>query len=623
MRTATTPQSFALLDNSQSLADSSACRLYTDLSHLRACHLPEQLEQLCRDLNRDQAQGLHAVVVADYEWASHLQRGQPSRHATTPKPALRFLLFRQMTLLSSEQAASWLQACDSNDSEPGIAGICDLKASVSPQAFHQAIERIHQSLTAGDAYQVNYTYRLFFSAFGNPIALYRRLRQRQAVAYGALIALPDQRWILSCSPELFIRHQSGQLQAQPMKGTAARGSDPSADSDAQQTLASCPKNQAENLMIVDLLRNDMGMLAQTGSVTVPSLFTVEPYQTVWQMTSSIEARLSPDTGFAKLLRALFPCGSITGAPKQATVELIEQLETSPRGLYTGAIGWLDAPTGPNRQCGDFCLSVAIRTLTLEAADAHAWRAGQLGVGAGIVLDSEPHAELAECQLKAQFLTGAEPGFTLFETCYATREHGIRHWQQHLHRLSASAHRFGFAFDQAQLIMQTHSLCQQLPAQTPHRLRIRLHKSGEIQLEHGRLAALPAGPVQLLLAEEYGFAPTDARNPFLQYKSSIRQEYDQAWQMAAQHGAFDMLFFNQAGQLTEGGRCNVLVKLDQQWCTPPLAAGILPGIMRSILLKDTKLAVIERPIQRHALLQASELLVCNALRGAIPATLKPS
>jgi para-aminobenzoate synthetase/4-amino-4-deoxychorismate lyase len=292
--------------------------------------------------------------------------------------------------------------------------VTQLRASVEWPDFRHAIEAIHEYIRDGETYQINYTYRLDGQAWGSPVALYRRLRARQPVPYGALIALPPGapgdagvRHVLSCSPELFLKHEAGTLTAKPMKGTAARMRTAEGDSEMARWLANDTKNRAENLMIVDLLRNDLGRIARIGSVKVPELFSIESHPTVFQMTSTVQAQLQGDLSFADLLRATFPCGSITGAPKHHTMELIARLESTPRGLYTGAVGWIDAPRG-GASCGDFCLSVAIRTLTLGER-RNGLAPARLGIGAGIVLDSEAESEYEECRLKARFLTGLNDG----------------------------------------------------------------------------------------------------------------------------------------------------------------------------------------------------------------------
>ncbi|WP_322081924.1 bifunctional anthranilate synthase component I family protein/class IV aminotransferase [Burkholderia sp. BCC1972] len=615
--------SFALLDDCDSTASARSSRLYSGFVRERVCTDPARLDEIDAALAQDLRDGLHAVVVGDYEFGRNLQRAQPG-HAP-----LRFLLYARCERLSCDEVDAWLAQQDGGGA-PSIAGVAHVAKSVSRDAFDAAIATVHDALRAGDSYQVNYTYRLNFDVFGTPLALYRRLRARQPVRYGALIALPGGAWIVSCSPELFVEKHGDVLRARPMKGTAPRSADPRDDAAAAAFLANDPKNRAENVMIVDLLRNDVSRIARTGTVKVPALFSVEPYASVWQMTSTVEAGWRDGTTFAQMLRALFPCGSITGAPKYQTMRLIDAIESTPRGLYTGAIGWLDAPGDPAGGCGDFCLSVAIRTLTLDVADTDTdidmagsatRHLGTMGVGAGIVLDSVAADEYAECELKARFLTDADPGFQLFETTAATRADGIRHLDRHLARLQRSADAFGFRFDADALRREIDARCAALDGDDAYRMKLALAKDGTIEITAAPLKPLPAGPVGVMLASEHGFAPTRADDALLLHKTTRRAEYDRAWQAAEALGGFDMLFVNERGEVTEGGRSNLFVKLDGQWVTPPLASGVLPGVMRGVLLDDRAFGAMERVVTQDDLARAEGLLLTNALRGALDAVLK--
>ncbi|MGZ2743797.1 aminodeoxychorismate synthase component I [Burkholderia stagnalis] len=609
---------FALLDDCDSTASARSSRLYTGFVRERVCADPARLDDVDAALAQDLRDGLHAVVVGDYEFGRNLQWAQPG------EAPLRFLLFARCERLSRDEVDAWLGQRDGGTASPSIAGVAHVTKSVTRDAFDAAIAAVHDALRAGDSYQVNYTYRLHFDAFGTPLALYRRLRARQPVRYGALIALPGGAWVVSCSPEMFVEKRGDVLRARPMKGTAPRSDDPRRDAEAAAFLASDPKNRAENVMIVDLLRNDLSRIARTGTVKVPALFSVEPYASVWQMTSTVDAGWRDDTTFADMLRALFPCGSITGAPKHKTMQLIDAIESTPRGLYTGTIGWLDAPQASSDgapRCGDFCLSVAIRTLTLDAAAASGRRTGTMGVGAGIVLDSVAADEYAECELKARFLTDADPGFQLFETTCATRADGIRHLDRHVARLQRSADAFGFRFDAEALRGAIDVRCAALDGDGPYRMKLALAKDGALEILAAPLKPLPAGPAGVLLAADHGFAPTHADDALLLHKTTRRADYDRAWQAAEALGCFDMLFVNERGEVTEGGRSNLFVKLDGQWVTPPLACGVLPGVMRGVLLDDPSFGATERVVTRDDLARAQALLLTNALRGAVDAVLK--
>ncbi|MDR3098240.1 MAG: aminodeoxychorismate synthase component I [Paraburkholderia sp.] len=622
---------FALLDDGDSTEASRSSRLYTGLVREIACERAADLDAACREVNGELGTDRFALVLGDYEFGRALEFAKretaTSSETQHGHAALRFLLFERCERFSREEADAWLAAREGGSEEtsgPAPAGVAGVMMGVERERFERDIGAVQDALRIGDSYQINYTYRLSFEAFGAPVALYRRLRERQRVRYGALIALPGERWVLSCSPELFVEKHGETLRAKPMKGTAARCADAGEDAAAAQFLANDPKNRAENVMIVDLLRNDVSRVAQTGSVRVPALFSVEPYASVWQMTSTVEANMRPGTTFADAMRALFPCGSITGAPKHHTMELIEALEHGPRGLYTGTIGWLDAAK-EGEACGDFCLSVVIRTLTLDAPATGdgATRRGQMGVGAGIVLDSVAADEYEECRLKARFLTQADPGIELFETMYATRAQGVRHVERHLARLAAGAAWLGFPCDVQALRARLAEACAAFAGadeNTPHRLRLALGKSGAATLTGAPLAPLAQERVGVLLALDHGFAPVASSDALLLRKSTRRAEFDRAWRGAEALGGFDMLFFNERGELTEGGRSSVFVKRDGQWWTPPLVSGLLPGVMRGVLLDDAAFGARERVLTREDVLNAEALMLTNALRGAVAARL---
>ena len=397
--------SFVLLDDCGATPERPTSRLYRGFVREHRCTDPATLDEVMAAADSDMAAGLHAVVLADYEWGVKLQRRVPAHRHRSEGSSLRLLMFSDLAFLSREQADRWMADALGKDAGARQAGVPLWRESLDEAEFHGAVAAIHEAIREGQTYQVNFTYRLLGQAMGAPARIYGQLRGRQPVSYGAFLALPgggDVEFVLSCSPELFLRHEAGLVTARPMKGTAPRC--PNADDDraTARWLAADVKNRAENLMIVDLLRNDIGRVAVPGTVRVPALFDVETHASVFQMTSTVQAQLRPEVAFADVLRATFPCGSITGAPKLQTMKLIETLESTPRGLYTGSIGWLDRPVD-GRRCGDFCLSVAIRTMTL-GPETLGMREAKLGVGAGIVLDSEAGSELAECRLKARFAT---------------------------------------------------------------------------------------------------------------------------------------------------------------------------------------------------------------------------
>ncbi len=603
-----TQEVFALLDDAGAAGEARS-RLYSRHAGTLHCLDTAGWPQLLRELQEALGRGLYAVPLLTYELGAHLQgvAAQPVQGALA-----QVLLFEQCEHLDAAQVEAWIATRAPADELAGVAGITP---NVDEAAFTEAIRRIRDYIAAGDTYQVNYTYRLRFDTYGSLVKLYARLRARQRVPYGALVALPDGGAVLSFSPELFVRHEAGKLLARPMKGTAPASGDDAVDEERSRALSSDTKNRAENLMIVDLLRNDLGRVAVTGSVEVPALFEVRRYGTVLQMTSTVQARLREDASLEEVFAALYPCGSITGAPKRRSMEIIHELEPSARGIYTGAIGWFDPPAaGSANTFGDFCLSVPIRTLALGAPEGDT-RKGELGVGAGIVYDSDAASEYAECQLKARFLTGLPNEFEIFETLRASWDDGCRHVEQHLDRLAASCRYFGYPFDYGAARAALNEACLALPHGQLHRLRLAVAPGGALTVQAAPITPL-GEPVALLLAQE----STHSGDVFLRHKTSVRSRYDAAWRAAEAQGAFDALFFNERGELTEGGRSNVFLRFGSEWITPPLSSGLLPGVMRGVLLQAPAWRASEQLITREMLAEADDIVVCNALRGPLRAVL---
>ncbi len=597
---------FALLDDAQAGAG-QASRLYTQAHAVIRLPADGQPGDFFSAIDEELAAGRHVVGLFDYELGARLQQ-LPVR-AEANSVLATALVFDGFERLAADGVDAWLGA------HAGEAhAVSGVEAALDEAGFSAAVEAIHRYIEAGDTYQVNFTFPLRFDVHGDPVALYAALRTRQPVPYGALLKLPDRRMVLSLSPELFVSHAGGRLSCRPMKGTAPASDEPGVDEQRAQVLRSSIKERSENLMIVDLLRNDLGRIARTGSVRVPALFSVERFGGVLQMTSSIEAEARPGLTLSEVFEALYPCGSITGAPKRRTMQIIDALEQWPRGLYTGGIGWFEPPAA-DRVTGDFMLSVPIRTLLLDAPDGNQRRQAVMGVGAGIVYDGDAQAEYQECLLKARFLTGLAPGFELFETLLASR-HGCPHLERHLARLHRSAAHFGFPFDEGSARAAVQSACAQVPVGQAMRLRLALQPSGEIALRCSPLAPLADGPVKILLSDR----PMPADDPMLAHKTSLRHAYDEGWRQAEAAGAFDMLFFNDRGELTEGGRSNVFLRIEGRWLTPPLSSGLLPGVMRAVLLDDPAWAAREQVLTRHDLYRAEAICLCNALRGVMTAQL---
>ena len=589
---------FALFDD----AVSGRAKLYQNHVESRLFHHNE-LDSLDDTLHKGWQKGLHAVLFADYEFGLPLMGIESERDGN--------LALHWFADCADIDAESWL--AQNSDDLP--AGISTPQSSVSEADYLDHIRQIHEAIRRGDTYQINYTTRLHLQAYGNPVSLYRRLRQ--PVPYAVLSHLPDaagkSAWTLCFSPELFLKIGSdGTISTEPMKGTAPILGDGQDERRAAELQAD-PKNRAENVMIVDLLRNDLGKIAQTGKVCVPEPFKVSRFGSVWQMTSTIQAQALPHITVADILRAAFPCGSITGAPKRMSMQIIESLEAEPRGLYTGSIGYLKPCAGGLGFEGIF--NVVIRTLSLKPVSDDLYH-GVYGVGSGIVIDSDPAAEYRECGWKARFLNELRPAFGIFETIRVENKQ-CRLLDLHLGRLKTSVQALNLPLPD-----DCETRIRQYIADLPDglfRLKAELVSDGLI-LSHAATAELPA-PQRVIFAPQ----SLPRRDYLRRFKTTRRTLYDQAWQTAETQGAFDSLFFNSDGLLLEGGRSNVFVKYQGQWLTPSLDLDILNGIMRQAVLQQPQTylganAVIETHITRDMLEHTEEIRLSNALRGVFEADL---
>jgi para-aminobenzoate synthetase/4-amino-4-deoxychorismate lyase len=591
---------FALFDDS--LADSLEANslLLFDLERIIACHDANELDLTLAGIEAAAASGAHVAVVADYELAYWLEPKAVSRPWTSERPLLAGYVFRVARKLDAGDVATLL-AEHRTTLPPArrIAGIAGLRAKLDEDDYLAGVRRILAYIADGDCYQVDYTFSLSFHHYGDPLVLYETLRKRQPVHYGAYLRLPE-RTLLSLSPELFVERHGDCLRARPMKGTAPRHDDRLQDESSRDQLAASEKDRAENVMIVDLIRNDLGRIARLGSVRVDRLFEVEPYPTLWQMTSTIRAE-APGVSLAGLFRALFPCGSVTGAPKIRAMQIAAELESGPRGVYTGAIGYL-------RPGGDFRFNVPIRTLCLEADGS-----GSLGIGSGIVADSLPERELAECRLKSRFVTGIDAGFQLIETLLLEPTNAVPYalLDEHLARLSASAAYFGFACDldwlRSALLAHGREFTA-IPA--PRMARLLLEKSGHFSIES---AALPVTTADLKLVLAAG--KVESTDIFRRHKTTVRHQYDtELKRVTANETAFDAIFCNERGELCEGARSNIYLEIDGVLHTPPETAGLLNGVMRRHLIRRQSPRIVERTLYPSDLHRAKAIYVSNAVRG---------
>jgi para-aminobenzoate synthetase/4-amino-4-deoxychorismate lyase len=556
---------------------------------------PDDVARCLAEIDRAvRSDGCYAAGFVGYEAAAAF--GLPT-HTPSPDglPLVCFGLFHPDTVTSERALPAG-----------GAYHTGQWRASIDPAAYAAAIRRIKSRIESGDTYQINFTFRLTAPFAGDPVALLRDLDIAQDGPWGAFV--DDGRFaICSASPELFFRVDGDWIECRPMKGTAPRGLWAAADRQQAEHLVTSEKQQAENVMVVDMVRNDLGRVADLGTVQVAALFVAERYPLQWQMTSRVEARMARGS-LLHLFEALFPSGSVTGAPKHSSMGIIRELETAPRGIYTGAIGYM-SPRGR----GHF--NVAIRTIALDR------RTGQVefGVGSGVVWDSVERGEYDECLLKASILltrppesyaAGPHPEFQLLETIGWAPDAGFALLERHLSRLQESAECFGFACD----VTEVRALLEIAVADLagPARLRVLLSRDGAIVCEGADLGVPAARPLRAALAAD----PIDPASVFLYHKTTVRDVYDRA--RASRPDAEAVLLWNPSGEVTEATEANVVVEIGGEKVTPPVECGLLGGTLRAELLGTG--AIHEQRVRVDDLTRATGVWLINSVRGWTPATL---
>ena len=534
-------------------------------------------------------QGLHAAGFISYEAAPAFDGALRTR-PPAPFPLLRFGIYARTEVIqlpspsTTEAPSFWTP-------------------SISEERYRQGINRIKEHIARGDTYQANYTFRLTAPFKGDSRELFLNMIRAQKPRYGAFIDT-GRYAICSASPELFFLLDGRQISSRPMKGTAGRGRTLSEDTARSAWLHHSEKNRAENLMIVDMTRNDLGRVAQTGSVRVTRLFEVERYPTVLQMTSTVTARTTAP--FSRIMAALFPCASITGAPKPRTMEIIADLEQTPRRIYTGCIGFFS----PGRQAR---FNVAIRTIIVDREAGVA----EYGVGGGIVWDSTAADEYEECRVKARILTMEQPEFSLVETILWTPDEGYFLLRRHLDRLRESAFYFGFPVD----IDRIRGILTDREKDRPrrsHRVRLLVARDGVVTCEEAILPAPPVRPAPRPIRIKLAASPVDSADPFLYHKTTHRRLYETA--RAACPDCDDVLLWNRRGEITETSIANIIVERDGEPVTPPVRSGLLPGTARGWLLEQGEIR--EEVITVEEIKKSENIFLINSVRGRQPAILIP-
>ena len=552
-----------------------------------AVHIAHRIEQVapvldavCDAANR----GRWCVGFVAHEAAPAFDHALVTQAAVTP--LVWFAEFAGATLLPAIPTLR-------TDDEATFT-LADWVSDVAAGEFSACVESIRRDIRDGRFYQVNYTTRLTAAFTGDALSFYRALQASQPHGYQAYIDAGGFQ-LLSVSPELFFSLRDGQVTTQPMKGTAPRGDSPEADAALAVALTQSPKERAENLMIVDLLRNDLSRIAEPHSVKVPYLFSLHALPSVWSMTSTVQAKLLPGFSLHDVFRALFPCGSVTGAPKVEAMHAIRDLETSPRGAYCGAIGVVEPG-------GAACFNVGIRSIWIDGAEAA--RKATFGVGSGITFDSTVEGEAAELVYKSRFVQRASKSFDLFETI-RLREGELVLLDRHLARMANSARHFRFTFDEAAARSALASVARE-HASGDWRIRLLSKPAGAVSVEVFALEPPPANPRAIVAA-----APVSSLDEFLQHKTTRRETYHLHTPPA---GIWDTLLWNERGELTEFLRANVVLEVDGKRLTPPVTAGLLNGTLRGELIARGD--VTERTLSKTDLMRASSIWWVNGLRGEL-------
>jgi para-aminobenzoate synthetase / 4-amino-4-deoxychorismate lyase len=577
---------FVLLDDARAQG-AVAARLYVEPVETLVAHDAAELDALLHRLSGTQAEGLHAAGFISYDAGFALEAKLAGlRGGSSETPLAWFGLFTGFETIAADDVPERL-------GDPAGAWLGKIMPQTSRSHYGAAFEQIERYIIDGDIYQANLTFRAAADYAGHPLALYAAIRPRAAAGYGGVVWTGSD-WHLSFSPELFFALKDGRVTTKPMKGTTVRHADPVADAAAAIELRGDPKQRAENLMIVDLLRNDLSRVAEAGSVEVPHLFTVESYPTVHTMTSTVTAQLKPGLGAVDIIRAIFPCGSITGAPKIRAMEIIDTIENSPRGIYCGSIGRIDAG-------GDAAFNVAIRTFSLNDEE----KTLSLGLGSGLVADSEFGAEWDECLAKGAFAHVMRPDFDLIETMRFDPDSGIARLELHLDRMKASGRALGFAFDRHEARNRLHAATFHLDSAV--KIRLLAGRSGALAIEIRSLPASVERPLSIKIAP-LPVAPSDFR---LAHKTTDRGFYDQARRDA---GTDEVIFIDPKGRLTEGSISAVFVERDGTLLTPPLERGLLPSVLRRELIEAGR--AVEADLTEADL--SGDFFIGNSVRGLVSA-----
>ena len=575
------PKSYIFLDDQLT----NTQRYYTDPVDILIADDPGDIDDIFAKLTQYHQEGYFIAGYLSYDLGYVFEDALSHRLAPKrPTPLLNFGIFKTFGRQAPTQLLYSSQAPD-----------LTLTPLWSEAEYSKRFSQVMDYIRAGDVYQINLTFPMTGPYDGPAHTLYAAFRHRQKGRYGGVVHLGNAPDIISLSPELFFRKEGRDMSMRPMKGTRPRSANSQIDEELRLNMRNDVKSQAENLMIVDLLRNDLSRISEPGSVKVPELFALETYQTLHQMTSRVASKLTPDIDMKSIFQNLFPCGSVTGAPKIRAMEIIDDLETTPRGAYCGALGYID----PN---GDACFNVGIRTLTLSGKRL------TYNVGSGLVYDSQAQDEYHECLLKADVLS--QPPAGIIETCLWTPNDGIVRGKAHKARMMKSAKALGYPFSPAQY----DALIDGIKAkETSQHIRITLSAEGDLNLSQKYFVSLNRPKIMVSPHK------LSKKVQYSKHKISRRNFYDEERErLKALTGIDEVIFLNESGKLCEGSFTSIFIEKDGKLLTPALKTGILPGVLRAQLLRSKKARTAD--LTEDDLLGAKNIYIGNSMRGLMPAAL---
>ncbi len=585
---------FILLENTKSI-EHDAFLFENPVAEI-ICHKGEDLRACFQKIDELRHSGHYISGYVSYEAGYYLVDKNDFKimHQDNQNTILLHLYaFKNVTRIPQSELNDYFSKLDAGD-----IALNNLSFGLSKAEYAKGFETIQQNIKDGNTYQINFTTKFHFDCVGSDLSLYQALRARQKVEFGVFLKLPEHS-VLSISPELFFRKTGSYIESKPMKGTFPRVKDLIEDQAIVDFMRQDEKTLSENVMIVDLIRNDMSRITQAGSVAVKNLFEIQSYETVHQMISTVTGKVNEDISVEEIFTNLFPCGSITGAPKISTMEIIEQIEKAPRGIYTGAIGYI---TPEN----DMCFNVPIRTAILQKDGS-----AKLGVGGGIIYGSACEDEYNECILKAKFLTSVQKYQLIESMLWGTKAQKILRLDQHIARLTESAQALNFQLDIVELTQKLNDFVK-LYIQQDSKIRVLLHRDGQLEISHSVIEA-PNDDVKYIMLSNHRI---DANNILLKYKTTERSLYEAEFQKASEHNCYDVLFMNTRNEITECSRHNIFIEKDGQWFTPPLESGLLGGVKRAVLLVELQEKCTVKVLTVDDIQKADRIFVTNSVRGLV-------